>query len=164
MVKHYDMIFVKTGSSYGKSCIVSEILKETNINPQLVLFNNIKINAKYLFYISLSYIMKAQIENNVIGGTIPTLSQNKIVNFYIVIPNEHEMEEISTYLDNLIFKLDNLIDKHKLYIEKLEEYKKTLISDVVTGKIDVSDITIPKYEKVDIVENSDENTDELEME
>lgn len=164
MVKHGDMIFVKTGSSYGKSCIVSEILKETTINPQLVLFTNIKINTKYLFYISLSFIIKNQIENNVIGGTIPTLSQTKISNFYTIIPSINEIDEIAAYLDNLTFKLDNLISKHKLYIEKLEEYKKTLISDVVTGKIDVRDIVIPEYEKVDIVENNNEDTDNLAME
>ena len=49
---------------------------------------------------------------------------------------------------------------------KLEEYKKTLISDVVTGKIDIRDITIPKYEKVEIVDNIEDNAniDELNME
>lgn len=87
-------------------------------------------------------------------------------NKYIPIPPLNEQKEIADYLDNLTLKLDNIIDKHKLYIEKLEEYKKTLISDVVTGKIDVRDITIPKYEKVEIIDNIEDNTniDELNME
>lgn len=87
-------------------------------------------------------------------------------NKYIPIPPLNEQKEIADYLDNLTLKLDNIIDKHKLYIEKLEEYKKTLISDVVTGKIDVRDITIPKYEKVEIVDNIENNAniDELNME
>lgn len=87
-------------------------------------------------------------------------------NKYIPIPPLNEQREIADYLDNLTLKLDNLVDKHKLYIEKLEEYKKTLISDVVTGKIDIRDITIPKYEKVEIVDNIEDNAniDELNME
>lgn len=89
---------------------------------------------------------------------------NTFLNINIPIPPLNEQKEIAAYLDDLIFKLDNLISKHKLYIEKLEEYKKTLISDVVTGKIDVRDIVIPEYEKVDIVENNNEDTDKLEME
>lgn len=87
-------------------------------------------------------------------------------NKYIPIPPLNEQREIADYLNSLTLKLDNLVDKHKLYIEKLEEYKKTLISDVVTGKIDIRDITIPKYKKVEIVDNIENNAniDELNME
>lgn len=165
MVKNGDIIFVKTGSSYGKSCIVNNIFQETTINPQLILFNNFKIDEKYLYYTLQSNLLKDQIDNAVIGGTIPTINQNKIANFNIIIPQKNEINIIVEYLDDLIFKLDNLISKHKLYIEKLEEYKKILISDVVTGKIDVRDSDIPEYEKIEINEGTEEKSDdEVKME
>ena len=93
------------------------------------------------------------------------LSAIKIKNINFITPPLDEQKEIAAYLDNLTFKLDNLISKHKLYIEKLEEYKKILISDVVTGKIDVRDIDIPEYEKIEINEDTEEKSDdEVKME
>ena len=94
MVKNGDIIFVKTGSSYGKSCIVNNIFQETTINPQLILFNNFKIDEKYLYYTLQSNLLKDQIDNAVIGGTIPTINQNKIANFNIIIPQKNEINII----------------------------------------------------------------------
>lgn len=52
-------------------------------------------------------------------------------------------------------------------INELEELKKVIISDVVTGKIDVQNVTVPEYEHVDdiadIDSEGDEETDESEI-
>ena len=45
-------------------------------------------------------------------------------------------------------KYSKVIEKLKAEINALEEYKAKLISDVVTGKIDVRDVKIPEYEFV----------------
>ena len=46
-------------------------------------------------------------------------------------------------------QLNALIEQIEERIEGLEELKTTLVSDVVTGKIDVRDVEIPEYEFVD---------------
>lgn len=56
----------------------------------------------------------------------------------------------------------------KTQTELLEEYKARLISDVVTGKIDVRDFAIPEYEHIedeseDETEDSDEQNEEQEV-
>ena len=45
MVKEGDVIFVKTGSSFGKSSFISKLPMESTINPQLIVFKNIKIDS-----------------------------------------------------------------------------------------------------------------------
>lgn len=45
-------------------------------------------------------------------------------------------------------------------IRRLEELKTTLISDVVTGKIDVRDVEIPEYEFVDEDADADSDSDD----
>lgn len=48
-------------------------------------------------------------------------------------------------------------------INELEELKKVIISDAVTGKIDVRNVTIPEYERVDnIYDDNNEDSEETE--
>lgn len=67
----------------------------------------------------------------------------------------------------MIHGIDAPTDKQKEQylniINELEELKKVIISDVVTGKIDVRNITVPEYEHVDdIVDDDSENNEETE--
>ena len=59
-----------------------------------------------------------------------------------------EQEEITEYLDVEYKKTNQTIELIKNKIQKLQEFKTRLISDVVTGKIDVRGIEIPEYEHI----------------
>ena len=48
-------------------------------------------------------------------------------------------------------------------IQALKNLKKTLISDVVTGKVDIRNIDIPEYEKVQILDDTLEEDTEVEI-
>jgi type I restriction enzyme, S subunit len=73
------------------------------------------------------------------GGGQPNLSQQTIKNFKIVVPPIPEQNEIINYIENRVIKLEKLIKKNTIAIEKLREYRTALISAAVTGKIKVSD-------------------------
>ena len=65
------------------------------------------------------------------------LSVDRISNIYtIYIPFEEQIQ-IAKKIDHENLKLDKLIDKQKMLIEKLKEYRSSVISYAVTGKIDV---------------------------
>ena len=147
--KKNDILFGKLRPYLAKIYICEN---KVCCSQEFSVFRAINIFYKYTFFIYISQIFIDLVDSSTYGTKMPRVNNNFIQNIYIPIPPQDEQKEIAAYLDNLIFKLDNLISKHKLYIEKLEEYKKTLISDVVTGKIDVRDIDIPEYEKVDITE------------
>ena len=54
------------------------------------------------------------------------------------IPPKDEQDIIVDYLDNKIIKIDNLVQIKQDYVDKLEEYKKSLIYECVTGKREVN--------------------------
>lgn len=95
--------------------------------------------------------------------TLPSMTQTDYNNMPIPVPSVPVQHEIASYLDRENLKIDKAIDLTERKIDALTEMKNTLISDVVTGKIDVRNITVPEYEHVDdIVDDDSENNEETE--
>lgn len=65
------------------------------------------------------------------------LQADKFLNFSIVVPSKDEQQEIADYLDAKCAEIDNLISKKEQYISEIENYKKSLIYEYVTGKKEV---------------------------
>ena len=132
MVKEGDVIFVKTGSSFGKSSFVSDLPMKSTINPQLIIFKNIKINSKlFAYYIATKYI-RAMSDLVVVGGTIPTMSQEKIKNFPVLIPPNVSQSLIAKFLNDFSLNIDATAEDIQKEISLLEDYKKSVITEAVT--------------------------------
>lgn len=99
-----------------------------------------RINAKLLFYVTRSDYFMANGESFMTGSAgqkrVPTSFINE---FFVPLPMEVEQEEIVTYLDEYISRSNFLVQQIELQIEKLKEYRQSLISEAVTGKIDLRD-------------------------
>lgn len=65
---------------------------------------------------------------------------------FIPIPPIEEQQKIVLYIKNRLYVIDEYIAKLKTEINYLQEYKQRLISDVVTGKVDVRGVEIPNEE------------------
>lgn len=65
---------------------------------------------------------------------------------FIPIPPIEEQQKIILYIKNRLYVIDEYIAKLKAEINYLQEYKQRLISDVVTGKVDVRGVEIPNKE------------------
>lgn len=89
-----------------------------------------------------------------------SLGQNLLKQMPVVVPSLEEQKEIAIYLDSLHEKFTRLIDATQKEISTMMELKNRLISDVVTGKIDVRDIAVPEYEHVDDIADDDSDVDE----
>jgi type I restriction enzyme S subunit len=70
-------------------------------------------------------------------STIFQLTTRILHEFWIAVPPDNEQDEIASYLEQELPKIDSLIDRARLAISKLDEYRSALISAAVTGKIDV---------------------------
>ena len=70
-------------------------------------------------------------------STVPSVRLHMIQNFVVPIPSIDEQRTITSYLDTETAKIDVRIDKRRKQIALLQEYKQALITDAVTGKIDV---------------------------
>ena len=77
-----------------------------------------------------------------------SLGQNLLKQMPVVIPPMNEQKEIAAYLDIQHEKYAKIIETIKKEREVLDEFKTRLISDVVTGKIDVRGIEVPDFEYV----------------
>ena len=72
--------------------------------------------------------------------TINQLTVNNFNNMFLIVPSEDEIKDIVTYLDHKTSQIDNLISKIEEQITLLKKAKEKLITEVVTGKINVTDL------------------------
>ena len=91
----------------------------------------------YLFYILLSEPFINFVNSMTYGAKMPRASWQQIGNMSIVIPDSKEQSLIVEFLGNKTARIDALIDKVQIAIDKLQEYRTALITAAVTGKIDV---------------------------
>lgn len=122
-------VLVKTGSSFGKSALVKNLPEKTTINPQLVVLKPTNIDSAFLFLIVSNSSIQKQISETVVGGAIPTLSQESISKFEVLIPPDNEKKEQQKIADCLS-SLDDLITTQSQKIESLKEHKKGLMQNL----------------------------------
>ena len=73
------------------------------------------------------------------GVSYPSINSDKLVGVKILIPPLQEQQQIVDYLDIETSKIDKLVNIESKRIDLLKEYRQSLISEVVTGKVDVRD-------------------------
>ncbi len=118
--------------------IVPVGLGAANIN-QHIAFLRIKywFNASYISIFLKSYFIKVYIQIEQCGASKEAFNLNQIANIPLVLPPLQEQKAIANYLDAKTAQIDQIIQTINTQVEKLKELRKTLINDVVTGKIKV---------------------------
>lgn len=91
------------------------------------------------------------------------LSINKMKEIPFIVPPADEQQAIVEYIPAAFTKYNTTIEKLTEEVEVLHELRNKLISDVVTGQIDVRDIEIPEFEYVEETEEVD-NDEEVDAE
>jgi len=138
-ISNKDLIFCKVGT-LGFSRFFKKPKVRFSLSATLVI---IKVNKNYdprfINYSLQSNFVFNQISYEATGSTRKALGIEVIRNFKICIPSIKIQNEISDYLDKQTTKINIIIQKENNRIELLQEYRKSLISEVVTGKIDVRD-------------------------
>ena len=94
-------------------------------------------NTKYLFYCFISFGIIDVINSSTYGTKMPRANIEYILNLQFAIPTVIEQHQIVDYLDKRCEEIDNLIKIKQEKIEKLKEYKKSLIYQYVTGKKEI---------------------------
>ena len=139
-----DIVVVKTGSTIGKVALVPVNPSKITLNPQLVVLKDVKLVPKFLYLLMTSIYFQSYFKIYTAGGSTPAISQEKINNFKIVFPDEKEQNEIVKHVDSVMVKFEAITIKLHQEIQLLKEYKTALISEVVTGKVDVREECIIK--------------------
>lgn len=95
-----------------------------------------KIKNNYLIYCLLSDFVVQQYTSAMEGGAVKRITLSQISNFRIPLPTIDVQEKIVENLDKKILKINQAISTVQQEIELIEEYKKSLIYQAVTGKIE----------------------------
>jgi type I restriction enzyme S subunit len=120
-------------------------------------YNNADI--KWLYYM----LINMNLNQYSMAAAQPGLSVEYIVNLPAYFPPNDEQCSIAEYLDKKCSKIDMIVDKLNNEISLFIEYRTRLISDVVTGKVDVRDVAVSEFEAIeDSVNNEQEEMEEEE--
>lgn len=126
MVSEGDIILGKT-ASVGKVARIKRLPEKATINPQLVLLKNISINPQYLFYVLSDSSFQKTIKGLAGVGSVPNVSQAKLSQILIPVPNPSEQERIEKLLDTFTSSIENLKEQIAERRKQYEYYRDQLL-------------------------------------
>jgi type I restriction enzyme, S subunit len=133
-----DIIMSMIGGNIGNLVLVSTAKKFSVKNVALFKTSHDYSIAKHLFFILKSSLLKIQIDMNSRGGAQSFLSLDDLRSLiYFVLPHD-EIQSIILYVETETARVNDKIEKTQKMIELQKEYRTALISEVVTGKIKVT--------------------------
>ncbi|MDE0688389.1 MAG: restriction endonuclease subunit S [Candidatus Poribacteria bacterium] len=108
-----------------------------SLGEMIVMRPSLQGMGKYLFYLMLSSRFIEYCNSISYGAKMPRTAVDDILNAQIPIPTDSEQRKIADFLNNKTQQVDKLVSAEQRKIELLKEYRQSLISEAVTGKIDV---------------------------
>lgn len=149
----------------GKGACLDDL--DTDIGFGTTEFINLRpfeiVLSKYLYMITMTRPFRKLGEEVMTGSAgQKRVSVNYIKNFTLGIPSVEEQKSILAEIERRLVQIDKAIEIERGNIKNLQELKARIISDAVTGKIDVRSVEIPEYEYIE--DQSDEEADEEDIE
>ena len=129
-----DMLIVEGGAGAGGCAIVQSSTSALAQNSIMIVRNLRGTDNRYLCYFIESLVKRGYIDVICNKATIPHFTKEKLSKTQFPVCSQEDQILISDYLDKKCSKIDRLISLKQTRIEKLEQYKKSLIFEYVTGK------------------------------
>ena len=108
-----------------------------SLGEMIVVRPSVQDTSKYLFYLMLSPRFIEYCDSISYGVKMPRTAINDILNAQIPLTPLKEQAQIVNFLDHKTAQIDQLTSNEQQSVKLLKEYRQVLISEVVTGKIDV---------------------------
>ena len=104
-----------------------------NVDTAFNVYAKPNFDLKFYFYCACSFDYRFYISQT----TLPSMTQTAYENMFLPLPSNDEQRAIASYLDNRCEEIDALIWKKQECLAEIENYKKSLIYEYVTGKKEV---------------------------
>ena len=173
-VKKGDFLLTRsnTRNLVGDVCVVEETRGKLILCDLIyrLRLDTTKLHPYFLMYQLLSSFGRGQIEGDARGSssTMVKISHGHIKRWNVVLPPLDEQMAIVNYLKNKSFEIEFAIIQCKKEINLIREYRTRLISDVVTGKLDVREAAASLPDEVEepvvLEDESAEDGDNVENE
>jgi type I restriction enzyme S subunit len=133
-----DIYVVKSGATTGKSAIVGDFLDFNIWSPLAVLrANKNMILNQYLLYVIRSSAVQNAIALNWSWGTQQNIGMGVLGRIAIPIPTLNEQKLAIKNIEHIAEQADQTIQLTKKSIESIKEYRTALITEAVTGRLDI---------------------------
>jgi len=134
-----DIVIGMDGSKVGKNyAIINESELPLLLVQRVCRLRFVQnVNPRWVYYQIGTDYFKYYINISKTDPMVPHITQKNISDFKVTYPSIEEQNEIVYYIDEQTQLIDSNIDKEQQKIDLLKEYRQSLISEVVTGKIDV---------------------------
>jgi type I restriction enzyme S subunit len=160
-------ILVCEGGEAGRCAIVESVDMVVGFQKALHRLRPLtnEENPHFFFYTMRNAVSNGSFSTD--KATLLHLTGEKLRRHRFPTPAYSEQCSVVEYLDQQCASIDKITDKLNEEISLFAEYRTRLISDVVTGKLDVRDVPVPEYNTVEDsaggeINNFDENTEETE--
>ncbi len=144
-----DVIIAKITPCFenGKGACLNELETEIGFGTTelIVLRPSNSVLSNFLFQLTkLTDFRSLGVETMTGAAGQQRISPEFVANFAVPIPPVYEQKEIVDYLCKKTLQIEKMIVRAQREIHLIQEYRTRLVSDVVTGKVDVRDIAVPE--------------------
>lgn len=143
LLKNGDIVFVRSNGSkelVGRSVLIDNVdfpltysgfcIRMRNLRPDIVM-------NEFLMYCFWSHDFRQNLNRDSRGSNINNLNQELLSKLIVAFPDMLSQREVVQYLNKTCSDIESVIKKKQAVIDRLIEYKKSLIYEVVTGKREV---------------------------
>jgi type I restriction enzyme S subunit len=144
LLEEGDILLARSGATVGKTFIYSKSWGKAAYAGYLIRARVSGQNSSDFIYKFLqSKLYFDWVKSIFIQATIQNISAEKYSNLFITTPPLPEQQAIANFLDHKTKQIDQQKLKIQQAIDRLKEYRTALITNAVTGKIDVRQVSIP---------------------
>ena len=139
LLEDYDLLFARSGASVGKTFLYKKEYGTSAFAGYLIKasLDKKKVSPKFVYYNTLSCCYESWKQQAFTQATIQNIGAEKYNTFVIPVPPLPEQKAIADYLDEKCSEIEATIADKQRQLETLDEYKKSLIFEYVTGKKEV---------------------------
>lgn len=134
-----DLLIPNTGASIGRIAESTDAERSSKTTFQksvsVLKIDEHKISKRYVKYVLVPALYEYSLTHY--GSAMQNLLLSEIKRFIVPFPSISEQMQIVDYLNDTCTKIDSFIEKKQTLIDKLTQYKKSLIYEAVTGKLEV---------------------------
>lgn len=136
-LKKGDILFASI-SKDGQAYVIDKTPDNWNINESVfcIRVDAEKYLSRFFYYLLINDAFYSDLRLDATGTTFQSVKQNKLKKSILPLLSKEEQLSIVDYLDSKCSKIDEIIAKQEKIIEKLKEYKLSVITEAVTRGLD----------------------------
>jgi len=139
-LKANDILIVIAGATIGRTAIINETYLPANTNQAVCLLRLKKnVDPKFIRLLLSSPKIQERVRFDAVQSAQPNLSMGVLGDFLLPYPkSELERQQLVNTIEEESMRIDAVIQRITVEIEKVKELKQSLIAEVVTGRIKVA--------------------------